>query len=315
MTTVIAVDLGATNLRAALVGSDATMQAYETGPTPTAGSGGEAITAAIIAHVEALLALPEGRDVTAIGVASAGPLDLGRGWVVHSPNMAFPVVEITGPLRERFGLPVVLINDARAGVLGERWAGAARGSDNVVYITLSTGIGGGAVVNGRLLLGMTGNAGEVGHITVDTRYNLVCGCGYRGHWEAYASAKNIPRFFAAWREEADPGPVAFDASSSQAIFAAAGEGDPVALAFMEALGEMNARGISSVIVAYNPEVLVLDGPLARYHGDVVIRHMEPCIDRFLALPRIAVSELDGRAPLLGAAVYALETLRREDQKP
>ncbi|WP_243671198.1 ROK family protein, partial [Methanoculleus chikugoensis] len=69
------------------------------------------------------------------------------------------------PLRERFGLPVTLINDARAGVLGERWAGTARGSDNVVYITLSTGIGGGAVVNGRLLLGMNGNAGgEIGHI-------------------------------------------------------------------------------------------------------------------------------------------------------
>lgn len=315
MTTVIAVDLGATNLRAALVGSDATMQAYETGPTPTAGSGGEVVTAAIMAEVEALLALPEGRDVAAIGVASAGPQDLNRGRVVNSPNMAFPVVEITGPLRERFGLPVALINDARAGVLGERWAGAARGSDNVVYVTLSTGIGGGAVVNGRLLLGMTGNAAEIGHITVDTRYNLVCGCGYTGHWEAYASAKNIPQFFAAWREEADPGPVAFDASSSQAIFAAAREEDPVALAFMEALGRVNARGVSSVIVAYNPEVLVLDGPLARYHGDVVIRHMEPCIDRFLALPRIAVSELDGRAPLLGAAVYALETLRREDQKP
>ncbi|WP_292522171.1 ROK family protein [Methanoculleus sp.] len=306
MTTVIAVDLGATNLRAALVGPDATVLAHDAVPTPTAGSGGEVVTAAIMAEVEALLALPEGRDVTAIGVASAGPLDLGRGWVVHSPNMAFPVVEITGPLRERFGLPVALINDARAGVLGERWAGAARGSDNVVYVTLSTGIGGGAVVNGRLLLGMTGNAGEVGHITVDTRYNLVCGCGYRGHWEAYASAKNIPRFFAAWREEADPGPVAFDASSTRAIFAAAREEDPVALAFMEALGRVNARGVSSVIVAYNPEVLVLDGPLARYHGDVVIRHMEPCIDRFLALPRIAVSELAGQAPLLGAAAWALE---------
>ncbi|MCM2465087.1 ROK family protein [Methanoculleus oceani] len=307
MTTVIAVDLGGTNLRAALVDSDATVLAHDAVPTPATGPSGEVITAAIVARIEALLASPQGREAAAIGVASAGPLDLGRGWVVDSPNIAFPVVEVVEPLRERFGLEVALINDARAGVLGERWAGAARGSDNVVYVTLSTGIGGGAVVNGRLLLGVNGNAGEIGHIPVDTRYNLVCGCGFAGHWEAYASAKNVPRFFAAWREAADVRQVAFDAGSTRAIFEAARAEDPVALAFMGTLGEVNARGVSAVIVAYNPEVIVLDGPLALYYGDVVIRHMEPCIDRYLALPRLVVSDLAGQAPLLGAAAYALET--------
>ena len=75
---------------------------------------------------------------------------------------------------------------------------------------------------------------------------------------------------------------------------------------MEALGQVNARGVSGVIVAYNPEIIVLDGPLARFHGDIVIRHMEPYIDRYLALPRLVVSGLGGRSPLLGAAAYALE---------
>jgi len=308
VTIVIAVDLGGTNLRAALVDSDTEILAHEIVPTPTAGPSGEVITAAIAARVETLLTLPEGKDALAIGVASAGPLDLGRGCVINSPNIAFPLVEIVEPLRERFGLPVFLINDARAGVLGERWAGAARGSDNVVYVTLSTGIGGGAVVNGSLLLGKDGNAGEIGHIPVDTRYSLVCGCGFAGHWEAYASAKNIPAFFAAWRESADLRRVGFDASSTRAIFEAAREEDAVALAFMEALGEVNARGVSAVIVAYNPEIIVFDGPLARYHGDIVIRYMEPFIDRYLTLPRLAVSSLDGKAPLFGAAVYALEAL-------
>jgi len=308
VTIVIAVDLGGTNLRAALVDSDANILAHEIVPTPTTGPSGEVITAAIVARVETLLTLPEGKDALAIGVASAGPLDLGRGCVINSPNIAFPLVEIVEPLRERFGLPVFLINDARAGVLGERWAGAARGSDNVVYVTLSTGIGGGAVVNGSLLLGKDGNAGEIGHIPVDTRYSLVCGCGFAGHWEAYASAKNIPAFFAAWRESADLRRVGFDASSTRAIFEAAREEDAVALAFMEALGEVNARGVSAVIVAYNPEIIVFDGPLARYHGDIVIRYMEPFIDRYLTLPRLAVSSLDGKAPLFGAAVYALEAL-------
>ena len=127
MMTVIAVDLGGTNLRAALVGSDATILTHGAVPTPTAGPSGEVITAAIAARVEVLLASPEGSEVTAIGVASAGPIDPARGWVINSPNMAFPVVEIVEPLRERFDLPVSLINDARAGVLGERWAGGAAG--------------------------------------------------------------------------------------------------------------------------------------------------------------------------------------------
>jgi len=308
VTTVIAVDLGGTNLRAALVDSDAEILAHETVPTPVAGLSGEVITDAITALVENLLALPEGKDVLAISVASAGPLDTVHGRIVNSPNIAFPLVEVVEPLRKRFGLPVTLINDARAGVLGERRAGAARGSENVVYITLSTGIGGGAVVNGSLILGMGGNAGEIGHIPVDTRYNLICGCGFAGHWEAYASAKNIPAFFAAWGEAVDLRRVGFDASSTRAIFAAAREEDAVALAFMEALGEVNARGVSAVIVAYNPEIIVFDGPLARYQGDIVIRYMEPHIDRYLPLPELVVSTLGGRAPLFGAAVYALEAL-------
>jgi glucokinase len=308
VTTVIAVDLGGTNLRAALVDSDANILAHEIVPTPGAGRSGEMITDAIMARVETLLALPEGKDALAIGVASVGPLDLGRGCVINSPNIAFPLVEIVEPLRKRFGRPVSLINDARAGVLGERWIGAARGSENAVYITLSTGIGGGAVVNGSLLLGKDGNAGEIGHIPIDTRCNLICGCGFAGHWEAYASAKNIPTFFAAWQEAAGLRQVSFDTCSTQAIFEAAREEDAVALAFVEALGKVNARGVSGVIVAYNPEIIVFDGPLARYHGDIVIRYMEPFIDRYLTLPRLAVSSLDGKAPLFGAALYALEAL-------
>ncbi|MFY9193864.1 MAG: ROK family protein [Methanoculleus sp.] len=306
MTTVIAVDLGGTNLRTALIDSDATILAHTTTRTPTTGPSGQVITTAIMARIEGLLETAGAEGAAAIGVASAGPLDIRHGWVTHSPNIAFPVIEITEPLNRHFGLPVTLINDARAGVLGERWTGAARGSDNVVYITLSTGIGGGVVANGRLLLGANGNAGEIGHTLVDTCYNLTCGCGYQGHWEGYASAKYVPQFFAVWQEEADIRQVAFDTTSTRAIFEAARAGDSVALAFMDALGQVNARGISNVIVAYNPEVIVLDGPLARYYGEIVIGHAEPYIDRFLTLPRIVASSLDGKAPILGAAVSALE---------
>ncbi len=310
MLTLIAIDLGATNIRAALVAEDGRIVAHAGARTPTAGPSAAVVTERIIGLAEELLATPEGRaaEIAAVGIASVGPLDLARGRVVHSPNVAFPAIDLVGPIRERFDLPVALINDCRAGVLGERWAGAARGADNVVYITMSTGIGGGAVVNGRLLLGRNGNAGEIGHLIVDDRYSLRCGCGNLGHWEAYASGRYIPRFFRVWCEAEGLGPVSFDAGSAKGIFAAARKGDAVALAFMEALGRVNGAGVSNVIVAYNPEIIVMAGPIAEYHGDIVIGHLMPHVDRFLALPRIVTSELAGRAPLLGAAAYALEQI-------
>jgi len=109
-----------------------------------------------------------------------------------------------------------------------------------------------------------------------------------------------------WQEETDIRQVAFDVTSHPGNIRGGPAGDSVALTFMDALGQVNARGISNVIVAYNPEVIVLDGPLARYYGEIVIGHAEPYIDRFLTLPRIVASSLDGKAPILGAAVSALE---------
>ncbi|WP_342679556.1 ROK family protein [Methanofollis sp. UBA420] len=299
--TVVAVDIGATHYRAGLVADDGSIVRLETGDTPRVGESGLAVTRAVADAVEAVTG---DASPAAIGIASAGPLDCAAGVIVRSPNLSFPEVPLRGPLEERFGLPVALLNDCRAGALGERWQGAGRGVENLVYVTLSTGIGGGAVVNGRLLLGRSGNAGEVGHLFVDAAYGCVCGCGYPGHWEAYASGTGMPRFFRAWLEGQGSAP-SFDAATSAGILGAAEVGDPLALSFMDALGRVNGRALSDIVVAYEPEVVVLDGPLAQHHGDLLIRSLLPHLDRYLPLPRIAVSPLGGRAPLLGAAAYAL----------
>ncbi|TAJ45671.1 ROK family protein [Methanofollis fontis] len=294
---VVAADVGATHIRAAVVERDGTVRRHLVRTTPRSGPSGDAVTDAVFGMIAALL---DGGGVQGIGIAAAGPLDPGRGAIVGSPNMAFDEVCLTGPLRERFGLPVTLLNDCRAGVLGEHWQGAGQGIGDLVYVTLSTGIGGGAIVNGCLLSGRDGNAGEIGHLFVEGDLALPCGCGHRGHWEGYASGSGMPRFCTAWCERKGVIP-AFDASSSRGILEAAEAGDPVAALFMEALGEVNARGISDLIVAYAPEVIVLDGPLAQAHGRLLIGHMLPHIDRYLPLPEIRVSTLGGRAPLLGAA--------------
>ncbi|QSZ67260.1 ROK family protein [Methanofollis aquaemaris] len=299
---VIAVDIGATHYRTALVTSEGCVRDFVRGDTPREGASGEVVARAV---GDAIASIPGWSRAAGIGVASAGPLDLTSGRVVCSPNMAFEEVPLVAPLFERFGLPVRLLNDCRAGALGERWLGAGQGVDNLVYLTLSTGIGGGAVVGGRLLQGRDGNAGEVGHLFVDSEYALSCGCGHAGHWEAYASGTGMPRFFAAWLAKNNLPASSFDASSSRGILGAAARGDSLAGAFMDALGAISARAFSDIIVAYSPEVIVLDGPIARAHGALLIRHMCPHLDRYLPTPEIVVSPLEGRAPLLGAAVYAL----------
>jgi glucokinase len=208
------------------------------------------------------------------------------------------------PLGDEFGVPVRLANDCHAGVLGEVAFGAGAGCRDLVYITLSTGIGGGVVSGGRLVLGRDGNAAEIGHFHVDDTWNLPCGCGGTGHWEGYAAGRFLPRFFARWCKGAgQPCPGAGNQSAA-AIFSAARGGDPAARGFLGVLGEINGRGISDVIVAYDPSRVILDGSVILRNEDLILPYLLPHVDRFLPLPEIRLTALDGLAPLLGASVLA-----------
>ena len=133
-------------------------------------------------------------EVQAIGVGSIGPLDVRKGVILNPSNAPFRNVPVVEMLSEEFKLPAYILNDCNAAVLGEKVFGAGKNFDNIFYVTLSSGIGGGAIVDGVLLLGKDGNAVEVGHTVVDLEGKLECGCGARGHWEAYCSGRNIPKF-------------------------------------------------------------------------------------------------------------------------
>ncbi|TSA44565.1 ROK family protein [bacterium] len=161
---------------------------------------------------------------------------------------------------------------------------------------MSSGIGGGAIVNNCLLLGKDGNAAEIGHMHVGSEYNLKCSCGKgRGHWEAYASGNNIPKFFRAWAKSRHSMPKAAD------IFDAARKKNKTALRFMEELGKINGRGLSNVIAAYDPEIIVLGGAVALNNGDLVLKYANNYIDKFLRWPKLEITSLGENAPLLGAA--------------
>lgn len=294
-------DIGATNARVAIVGGDGTVVRKTTCPTPREGGDPLVIARAIASMIRTLASDDEVRAMARIGISTGSPIDRKSGSMVRPPNIPFAIVPLAAPLRGEFGVPVHVVNDARAAVLAEVRYGAGKGSDDVVYITISTGIGGGAYIGGRLLEGCDGNAGEIGHFTVDTRYDLCCGCGGIGHWEAYASGRNIPSFYRTWlRREGRSGGSFPD--RCEAVFAAARSGDADALRFLDLLGTINGRGISAVIAAYNPSVIVLDGPVVRQNVELILPQMERSIDAHLRRPAFAISPLGGEAPLIGASL-------------
>jgi len=326
---VIAVDLGGSNLRAALFDGDEIVR-YAKTPTPREGSGPEIYADAIIDLIRSNLSADEIASAKAIGVSVPGPLDMEKGELVHSPNLLFPVIPIKAPLEDGFKKPVAVMNDTNCGVLGEVGKGGAGSRNNIVYISMSTGIGGGVFADGRLLLGNTGNAGEVGHLFVDDAYSVRCSCGHTGHWEGYASGRGIPHFFKAYcrknhipmkcsailptaedifkgiREElsrncGDKDCVNNEGGDNNGWDSGRGCGNGVFAGFYEELSRINARAISSIIAAYSPAAIILDGSVAANNGELIIEGILKYIDKYLPAPEIRLSRLEGKAPLYGAA--------------
>lgn len=255
--------------------------------------------------------------VEGVGIGSAGPLDVQQGEIVNSPNMPFKKIPLVKPLREKLGLPVALANDCNAAIVGEKVWGAGRGYENIVYVTISTGIGGGAYVNGSLLLGKDGNAVEVGHIVVDSQERLVCGCGGRGHWEAYSSGSGIPRYahFLA-RENPDLWKRSLLSSleeiTAKDVFDAYRKGDSFARKILEDVLRYNDYGFSAIINYFDPDVLTIGGSVALNNKDILIEPLEKRVRKYLINrpPRIMPTPLGENVVLLGALAIALGKEKR-----
>ena len=303
--TAIAVDLGATNLRVGLVTGSGRIERLNVATIPQNPTDAIVITDLIIRTIHAVASDHEIAASAGIGIGAAGPVDRSHTTILHPPNIPLDTIPIAGSLIEEFNLPVRLVNDCCAGLIGEAAYGEGRGCPNFVYLTLSTGIGAGIIANGSIVTGRDGNAGEVGHLFVDSEYGLTCGCGGRGHWEGYASGRFLPRFYHAWRERNDLPMVKDPIHSASDIFHAIRESpDPAKHGFIRELGRINARGVSDIIVAYDPDAIVLDGSVVLKNPDLILPQIEEFADRYLPLPRLALSSLAGHAPLLGAAVIA-----------
>lgn len=298
------VDLGATNLRAVVSGTEGVTGRAER-RTPDAD--GEAVERAIRETLEEA-AEAAGLDiasVAAVGVATIGPL---TGDVVTEPPNLRNVqrVRIRAALEEIVDCPIAVRNDAIAGLLAERAAGAP---PSTVYLTLSTGIGAGVAVDGHVLIGRHGNAGEVGHVVVDPAGERQCGCGGWGHWEAYASGAALPEMAAHVHERASvETTLDLDAVTTPELVAAA-ESDPLAARTLERVARYNAFGIASLVHAYAPRLVVVGGSLGRAASEYILEPAVEMLPSYLAVdpPEVRLTELaepalEGALRLAGEAV-------------
>jgi glucokinase len=253
-------------------------------------------------------------DIAAIGIACGGPLDPWRG-IVHNAlnNPGWIDIPLVARIERELGRPAHLDNDANAAALGEHRFGAGRGVKDLVYLTISTGVGGGLILGGRLYHGVNGNAGELGHVSVQVGDGRRCHCGSVGCLEAYCSGTNIAARFAetlaAGEESSLDGATEIGARE---IADAAREGDPLARLVWGETMELLGGGIVSIVHAFNPRLVILGGGVTRAGGllfDPVRRVVAERAMPWLAEPlEIVPAELGERAGVLGAVAVALERM-------
>lgn len=307
---IVAIDIGATWTRVAVF-EQRRMLAKKVFRT----AGGEKLLERI---VEAVLELVDRGSIDAIGVGTIGPLDIRRGTIVKSPNIGGKTIELGKPLAKALGAPTYIVNDCVAAVWGEYVYGI--GSENLVYITLSTGVGGGAIVDGHLLLGRHGNAHEIGHMVVDVTGFMECGCGGRGHWEAYAGGANIPKFakklVQVWAEK-NPDirrhkfyQTVLEGVTVEKLYQTARQGDKLARAIVDEINRYNVAGFTTTANVYDPDTIAVGGSIALNNKDLVLEPIARAVresrDLVTAPPKILPATFGHEAVLYGAAAIAEE---------
>ncbi len=284
----LGLDLGGTKIAAGVLLGEELVSFVER-PTPR---GGAAVVGAL---AEAAREALGGRSVVAAGVGTPGPLDFDRGVVRFAPNLPglknFP---LRARLEAALGLPVVLENDANAAALAEHHLGAARGARHSLFVTVSTGIGGGVIVDGRVHRGAFGQGGEVGHLTVLPGGPL-CGCGNRGCLEAVASGRALERDAAYAYGRPVPVPELF------------ARNDAKARALIEGAAGHLGLALASLQRVFDPEVIVLGGGVALGGGAAFLRRIEAAYRGHLRGWRLAplrLARLGREAGVIGAALAA-----------
>lgn len=313
---VLGVDLGGTNVRAAVVDAEGTVLSRRQRPTaPEAGL--DAVVDRIVLTVNEAAALAALEPGAPVGVALPGAVNPRTGVVGIAPNLpGWRDVPIRDLLSARLDRPVVMANDVNAAALGEWRFGSGRGHRNLIYLGIGTGVGGGAIVDGRLLLGQHGLAGEFGHTVVQLD-GPPCHCGGRGCLEAFAAGWAITRDAQQLLDSGMPSQLTElmadrdEPLSGVLVAVAARQQDGLALEILTRAGRALGIAIASFVHLFNPEVVAIGGGVIAA-GDLLFGPMHEALEAQLLRPFaanlwIGASALDQDAGLLGAAVLARET--------
>ncbi|WP_213009345.1 ROK family protein [Paractinoplanes toevensis] len=296
---VVALDVGGTGMKCALVRPDGTVLHEERHPT-LAARGPEAVTENILEIAAGLAARAE--NPIAVGIAVPGVIDEENGVAVWSSNVGFRDVPLRKLLTDRLGLPAALGHDVRVGGLAEARLGAGRGQRYVLFVAIGTGIAAALVVDGKTYGGAHGAAGELGHIVVRPG-GTPCPCGARGCLEAVTSARSIGRRYA--EISGNPEATAFDVVGRL-------DQDPAARQVWQEAVDALADGLLTAQALYDVDVLVLGGGLAEA-GEALLEPLRGELEKrltFHRMPRIVKAELGDTAGCKGAALLALDHLEK-----
>ena len=305
------VDVGGTTVKMGLFTTDGELLDKWEIPTRTE-NGGEAILPDV---ADAIIKKMKDKKIDdsqtmGVGIGIPAPVD-ANGVVQSTANLGWGYKEVKKELQELLGgMHVEAGNDANVAAMGEMWLGAGKGEKNMIMVTLGTGVGGGIVIDGRMLVGETGAGGEIGHMCVNPHEKEACGCGLHGCLEQYASATGITRLAVRRLAKNDDETILRGKEmNAKVVFDAVKEGDPVAIQIAEEFGRYLGNAMTTLAVIVNPAVIVIGGGVSKA-GEVLLPYIEkPFKERaFFADKdtRFVLATLGNDAGICGAARLILE---------
>lgn len=307
---VIGVDLGGTKISTAISTLDGRILNQTVVPT-NASEGERAVLDRIIGTIQEVLDKAQAtlQEIEAIGIGSPGPLDAKKGVIITTPNLPFKDYNVVEPIKEKFNVPVYLDNDANVAGIGEFMFGAGKGKQNIVYFTVSTGVGGGAVLNGQAYRGNTSNALEIGHMTVDAN-GPRCNCGNIGCLEAISSGTAIgKRGRDAVSSNVETSLRNYEEVTSYEVFVEAKKGDAVSKEIIENAMNYLGIGVANAISIFDPEMVIIGGGVSKV-GDILFDTVKEvvkkrCFKSMADACQIVPAGLGVDAGVVGAVALAI----------
>lgn len=307
---VFGVDIGGTTVKIGLFDVEGNVLDKWEIPTRTENEG-EEILPDVADSIREKMKQMDKEAIAGIGVGAPGPID-ADGVVHRAVNLGWKTFNVKETLEALINLPVRAGNDANVAALGEMWMGGGKGYKDLVVVTLGTGVGGGIIVDGRMVSGSTGAAGEIGHIHVDDTETDVCNCGNKGCLEQFASATGITRLANKKLASTDMDSVLRSGEvSAKTVFDAVKARDPLAMEVAEQFGKYLGDALAAVAGVVNPEAFVIGGGVSKA-GEVLIDYIRPHYEKSVFQGsrevKFALATLGNDAGIYGAAKLVLDAV-------